>query len=231
VALEPGQRFVARRVQHDPPALEEEHAVAGAEHAIGALFGDDHGRACRPRELDRLLRSLRVELGGRLVEQQHARFEREHRGEADALKLTAGELGHRPLRQVRCADRCERLRRSWADPLRRRAEVLEPERHLGGHAREHDLVLRVLEERRNGSREIGGTQAPRVMAGDLDAAGKTAPVEVRHEPGKRAQQRRLPTAGGAEQRDHLAGAELERDVVQRRRGCLRIAEGKVLDPG
>ena len=70
---------------------------------------------------------------------------------------------------------------------------------------------------------------PRVEAGDLDAPGEAAAVEVRHEPGERAQQRRLPAAGGAEQRDHLAGAELERDVVERRSRRLRVGEPKPVD--
>ena len=99
------------------------------------------------------------------------------------------------------------------------------------HAREHDLVLGILEERRDGSREVGRPRAPRVVAGDLDAAGKAAAVEVRHEPGQRAQQRRLAAAGGAEQRDHLAGLEVERDAVQRRCRRLRVGERELLDPG
>ena len=131
VATEPGERLVARSVQQDPPALEEEHAVAGAEHAIGPLLRDDDGRARRARELDRLVGALGVELRGRLVEQQQLRPEREHRGEADALELAARELGHRPLGEMRGADRGERPSRTRADQLRRRADVLEPERHLG----------------------------------------------------------------------------------------------------
>ena len=54
---------------------------------------------------------------------------------------------------------------------------------------------------------------PRVEAADLDPAGEAAAVEVRHEPGERAQERRLAAAGGAEQRDDLARVELERDVA------------------
>ena len=198
VATEPDKRLVARSVQQDPPALEEEHAVAGAEHPIGPLLRDDYGHACRPRKLDRLLGALGVELRGRLVQQQQLRPEREHRGEADALELAARELGHLPLGEMRGADRCERSSRARADQLRRRTDVLQPERHLGGHACEHDLVFGILEERRDGSREVGRPRAPGVVAGDLDAAGEATAVEVRHEPGQRAQQRRLAAAGGAE---------------------------------
>ena len=58
-----------------------------------------------------------------------------------------------------------------------------------------------------------GRARARVEPGDDDPAGEAAAVEVRHEPGERAQQRRLPGARGAEQRDDLARLELERDVA------------------
>jgi hypothetical protein len=40
-------------------------------------------------------------------------------------------------------------------------------------------------------------------------------VEVRHEPGERAQEGRLAAARWPEQRDHLARLDLERDATQR----------------
>ena len=83
-------------------------------------------------------------------------------------------------------------------------------------AREDDLVLGILEEGRNRPREIGGARPPRVEPGHLDPACEPPAVEVRNEPGQRAQQRRLPRAGRPEQRDDLARLDLERDVPQRR---------------
>ena len=69
-----------------------------------------------------------------------------------------------------------------------------------------------------------------VEAGDDDAAGEAAAVEVRHEPGQRAQQRRLARAGRPEERHHLAGLELERDILQRR-PCGRVCEREIDDGG
>jgi len=131
------------------------------------------------------------------------------------LQLTAGELGHRALGEVRGADRGQGLRSTRQDLRRRRAEVLEPERDLVVHAREDDLVLRVLEERRHRAGEVRRVHAARVQPGDLDRAGEAAAVEVRHEPGQRPQQGRLPAARGPKQRDHLARLELQRDAAQR----------------
>ena len=212
------------------PQLEEEHAVAGAQHAIGALLRHDHRRSCRAGKLDRLLGALRVELRGRLVEQQQLWLQRQHRREADALELAAGELGHAPLGEMRGTNGGEPLGHPRADVRRRRADVLQPERDLGGHAREHDLVLRVLEERRDGSRQVSRPRAPRVVAAHLDPAGEAAAVEVRHEAGQRPQQRGLATTGGTEQRYDLSRLELERDVVQRRVLGLRVGERQLLDP-
>jgi hypothetical protein len=230
VACEPFQRVRLRRVEHDPPLFEEDDAVASVEHAVGTLLGDDHRGTGGAGELDRLLGAFRVELGGRLVEQEQARLQGEHRGEADALELAAGQLGDRSLGQVSGADGGQRPLRARRDQLRHGAEVLEPERDFGLDPREHDLVLRVLEERRHAAGEVGRPGTPCVVAVDLDAACEAAPVEVRHEAGKRAQQGRLPAAGGAEERDHLARLELERNAVQRRGGGLRVAKREPLDP-
>ena len=133
----------------------------------------------------------------------------------------------RPQRCSASTD-CERALDARPDLGRLGAEVLEPERDLVRDDRHHDLVLRVLEDRRDRARELGRAGRARVEAGDDDAAREAAAVEVRHEPGERPQQRRLAGAGGAEQRDDLAGLELERDAAQRRRRG-RVGEREIDD--
>ena len=108
------------------------------------------------------------------------------------------------------------------------AQVLEPERDLVRDDRHHDLVLGILEDRRDRPSELGRAGAARVQAGDDDPARERAAVEVRHEPGERAQQRRLAGARGPEQRDHLSRLELERDAVERR-PAPRIRERQPAD--
>ena len=107
---------------------------------------------------------------------------------------------------------------------RRRAEVLEPERHLVLDPVEDDLVLRVLEERRHRARELGRPLQSRVAAGHLHLAGETPAVEVRDEAGERAQERRLPRAGGPQESDDVARLELEGHCVERGLGPVRIGE-------
>ena len=74
-------------------------------------------------------------------------------------------------------------------------------------------VLRVLEHGRDRARELGRAHAARVVAADLDPPTEAAAVEVRHQPRKRADERRLPGPGGAEERHDLSLAELEREVA------------------
>ena len=121
-------------------------------------------------------------------------LERERRGEADALQLAAGELGHRPVGEVGGADRVSASSARGRSPpagCRRSRARRRPRRATRV---KHDLVLGVLEERRDRPGELGRPRAARVAAGDLDAAREAAAVEMRHEPGERAQQRRLARA-------------------------------------
>jgi hypothetical protein len=88
----------------------------------------------------------------------------------------------------------------------------------------------ILEDRRDRPCQLGRTGRARVETGDDDAAREAPAVEVRDERRECPQERRLAGAGGAEQRDDLAGLELERDPAQcRRSGGVR--EGEIDDGG
>jgi hypothetical protein len=128
------------------------------------------------------------------------------------------------------ADGMERRRRRRLDPCGRRADVLQSEGDLGLDTREDDLILRILEDARDGSGKLGRPGAPRVHPGDLDAPGENASVEVRDEPGERAQKRRLPSTGGAEEADDLALLKGERHRVERRPIGARIAVRQLPGP-
>ena len=91
------------------------------------------------------------------------------------------------------------------------------------------MVLGVLEEGSDRARELGGTHTARIHARHLDAAGETPAVEVRHEPGERAQERRLARARRAEQRDNLARVQLQRDIAKRE-AALGVGIRQLLEP-
>ena len=226
--VQPRHRFVARGVEDDAAAIEEQDAVGVAQRERGTLLRDDDGGAACERVLEERFRSVGIELRRRLVEEQQLGLERERRREADALQLAAGELRDATVREMRCADGRERGVRAREDRLRRGADVLEPEGDLRLDLREDDLILGILEDGRDRARELRRMRAARVAAGDLDAAAEVPAVEPRHEPAERADERRLARAGGAEHEHDLARVDPERDAVERRRRA-RIREGQLLD--
>jgi hypothetical protein len=225
---EPLERPGARRIEQQRAALEEEDAVAAGKRAGWALLGDDDGRVETCGEVEERLRGGRVELRGRLVEQQQLGLEGERRSEADALQLARRERLGSAAEEVLGADHGQGGPSAGKDLVRRDAEVLEPEGDLVLDMAEDDLVLRVLEERRHGAGQLRRAGRARVGPADLDATGEAAAVEVRHEARKRAQQRRLPRARGAEQDDELTGLQSEGHVLQRGRVRVRIREAQPL---
>ena len=106
------------------------------------------------------------------------------------------------------------------------ADVLEAERDLVRDLGHHDLVLRVLEDRRDDAGELRRSCLARVDPAD------DAPCRRRRRRGSAARDRRargasvdFPDPDGPSKRDVLAVAELQRDVVEHRRtGSVGEAE-------
>ena len=227
---QPFERVVARRVEHDPSRLEVQDAVGVPQRPGGPLLREDDRDLQPLDELEERIRRLRIELRGRLVEQKQPRPKGERGRKANPLQLPSGERRRRAVEEVRRADRLERLPRARRDLARRRPEVLEPERDLRLYAGKDDLLLRILEDRRDGSGELGRPVGPSVETGDRDPAGEAPAVEVRHEARERAEQRRLPRAGRSQADDELAGRELERDAVEGGSAGVGVRERQPVDP-
>ena len=157
-----GSTHAGRQIVDDDAVAHEDHAVGELERELRPLFRDDDGAALCARELEDRARSVRIELRRRLVEQQQLGLERERRSETDALQLTARELRDRPLGEVLGADGLQGPERPRHDLRRRRSQVLQPERDLGEDAREHDLLLGLLEHRRDRSCELRRVSRSRV---------------------------------------------------------------------
>ena len=151
---------------------------------------------------------LRVERGERLVEQQHARLDRERARQGDALLHAARELVRIALARVPEPDELEQL----ADPLPPVGLRLAPDPQpvldvlLGGHVREEAVGL---EDHPHVA--LVGRRARQVLPVDDDPSG-VGLVEA----GDEAQRRRLAAAARAEQRDELPRVEREVDPLERR---------------
>jgi hypothetical protein len=105
------------------------------------------------------------------------------------LELASGQFGSRTVCEVSGIHGSERLACAQQDFGRRRTEVLEPERDFAPDSAQDDLLLRILEHARDGSRELCGRDGACVVARDLDASGKTSAVEVRNESSEGAEER------------------------------------------
>src|SRR6266849_5654469 len=199
---------------HHLARVHQDHAVGDGERLLLIVRNVDHGGtdpALEPADLHaQPLADLGVEIGERLVEEQHARLHHEGTRESHALLLTARELGGLPLRDSRGV-----------------ADLHEIE---GGHGLAQDIgprealapetVRDVVEDAHVGPQGVVlehhgrparlGRQRGDVVAAKEDAA-RVDGDEARDGP----EERGLPAAGRAQDGGELARAELERHAAER----------------
>ncbi len=150
-------------------------------------------------------RSRGVEVRQRLVEKQHVGAGRDGAGESHALLLTTGELAGAALDEsVERQSVRDRLGRGAALGL---PHAADPQR-VGDvvadiHVREQRVVL---EDHRDAA--LARLRIRNVFLADRELSGGDA-LQTRDRP----QQRGLPAAGGAEEREELAVRDLDVDTV------------------
>ena len=112
-----GQPRARRLVGHDAAVAQLDHAVGGGQAALEPVLGEqDRGPPLLvepPQDAEQLVARDRVQLRGRLVEQQQPRAAGERGGERDALQLaaaTARASGGRAGRRARARARPPRPR-------------------------------------------------------------------------------------------------------------------------
>src|SRR3989449_4577754 len=214
VRLRRGEEILRRALLDHLPLVHEDDAVgdaAGEPH----LVRDAHHRHAlageRGHDVEHLVDHLRVERGGRLVEQHDLRLHGERAGDGHALLLTAREVGGIGVRFL-----------AQPDPLEQRARRLlglgarEPP-YL--HRRQHDVLqLRHVREQverlehhahpRAQGRQVHPALRDRVAQHD-DVTGLNAlePVDAADEGGLAGTRRPAHD-------HHVAGADGEVDVAQ-----------------
>ena len=175
---------------------------------------------------------LGVDARGRLVEDQHARIERQRPRERQQLLLP-----HRQRRaalgdRARIAVRQPLDERLGMDGARRTPHALVVDRRVaepdvvGDGAGEQVHVLQHQAEQ--------AAHVVEIELADVDAVDRDPPALHVVEAQQQVDQRRLPRAGGADDADALAGADVEADALQhevfvrcrrttrRRRRCARL---------
>src|SRR5258708_3392041 len=199
---------------HGDLALGQHRDARADREERGEVVGDDHhGDAEALVQLrDEVVDAARregVQVGGRLVEEEDARVERERAGEGGALHHAAGELRRKLDRAVRRQPRELDLHRGDA--------LLLLGLELGVFAQRQHHVLRhrerreeraLLEEHADERRALGFAQVLGWFAGDRDLAAVGPP-----EPRERLQQYRLARARAAGDADDLARQDIEAHLV------------------
>ena len=196
------------------PRRHHQHLV-GEIHRLGQAVGDEHhglgglrpdAQQLVPHGHARLL----VERGERLVHQQHGRVLHQAARDGDALLHAARQLVRVAAAEALQADQIEHGVGALAALLARRAADAE---------RELDVV-----ERRQPGKQAGllehHADAVGIGLGDGPAGAQDGARRLVPEPRHHHQQRGLAAAAGPDDHDEAAGADGERDVLQRRHLAL-----------
>ena len=206
----------------DPAGIHHQHAV-GQDHRLALVVRDEDRRDADPRldllQLEaHLVAPPRVEIGERLVEQQHVGIADERPAQRDALLLAARQQRRRPVVQALSPRRLQHGHDLVADLRRRQALARAAERQC---SRTRSCAAR--------SRRTG-TPCPCAAcraAGRCPASAEvTTPVAHAHlagvgplQPGDHAQCRGLAAAARPEQRDERPAGDLEAHVDRRPASC------------
>ena len=159
---------------------------------------DPHPLDQRPQLPARPLTEGGIEVGQRLVEQQHPRLRGQRPGERHPLLLAAGELLHAPALEPREVNEREGV----SDPRVGVGDVVQTERHVFADVQVGKQCV-VLEHHAEAAAR--GRQACDFLALDADRS------RVRRlEAGEEAQQRRLAAPRRTQQGDDLAAGNIER---------------------
>jgi hypothetical protein len=207
----------------DAAGVQHRHAVGGRVRLLLVVRHVDRGDAELALQVLQLRAhldaQLGVEVGERLVEQEHIRLDHQRARERDALLLTAGELRRPPIGKRSEPDQLE----DSAHPARhlgtRNLPALQAEGDIAGdgHVRPQRIALEHHADVARPGRKLGD-----VAPTDQDASGRR-----RAEAGDQAQQRGLAGTGRPQEGEELARRDGERHVVEHRRRV--VGEADVID--
>ena len=191
------------------------HDAVGQLQRLFLVVGDEHGGVAGlavqlAQPAAQVLAHLGVERAERLVEQQHARLDRQGAGQGHALALAAGQLVGEALVEAAELHQLQQLQAAAADLGGSRAFLARAHAQAESDVVQHRHVLEqgvVLEHEADAAllhAELGG-----VGVAEQDLAA----VE-RLQAGDRAQQGGLARAGRAEQGEQLARGDVQVEAVK-----------------
>ena len=217
-------RSVAGEV-HDPVRVLDHPFEAVLRHHDGDTEVVHETRDRR----EHLLGARRVERRRRLVEHQHLGVRGEHCADRRSLQLPGRQLVQRAVPEVRQPEQVERLLDALAHHRRGDRELLHAVRELFLERVRDAPGDRVLRDDADEVCELARWVRARVASVDGHAALQPPAGEVGNQPVDRAEQRRLPAPGRADDHAQLARGDIEVDVAQRRPRRVGIRDRDVLE--
>ena len=204
----PGSVRVRRPAQPDPTVLEHVPPVRDGQCERHLLLRDQQRHTVPLELLERLereLRDLRSQTGRRLVEHQEPRPRHERASHGQHLLLTAAE-GSRLLALSHLQPREEVVHELERLTIRPLGKGAQDEIALQRHRREEVPLGRDVRDSRARSAVRGTTG--QILALEDDPA-----LHRRKQPGDGPEERRLPRAVRADDRDRLTGTDFDLDAV------------------
>ncbi len=193
----------------DAPAVEHHHLV-GQGHGLDLIMGHVDHRGLQflvqARKLQAHLNTQRgIEVGQRLIEEKHLGVAHDGAADGDALALAAGQLPRLAFEQ-RLQLQGARGRFDLAGNL-----LFVGTGQVQGEG--HVLAHRHVRVERIGLEHHGQVALGRADIGDVAPVQFDPPAADLLEPGDQAQQGGLATAGGADEDDEFAVADVQVDAL------------------
>ncbi len=174
-----------------------------------------------------LLPQLGIEVRQRLVQQHHGRAADQRAGDRHALLLATRELRGAAVVVVAQAHHVQRLAHLFADLFTRQLLDVQREGHVLAHA--HVGPDRIGLEHHRDVAPMGGNVGLLQMVEDHLARDADAPGGGRLQAGDAAQRGGLAAAARTQQREELAGLDVQRHAPHGGLGRSRIGEPEVLN--
>ncbi len=225
---EPGPRPVVQRhriVHLLDPSVVHHHDAVRRHHRLGLVVRHIHGgdaeRVVQAADLRaHLLAQVGIQIGQRLVQQQHLGLDHDRPRQRHALLLPARQFRRIAVPQMAKLHHVQDAIEPRAQFLRRQPAQLQAERHVLRHR--HVRPDRIaLEDHRHAApfRRDHAVGRRQHRAVHLDRAGGRA-----DEPRDHPQRGGLAAAGRPEQRDELTLLQGQADILHRRHGAEALAE-------
>ena len=197
-------------------------------HGLRLVMGDEEGgerqAALQGAQLDaQPVAQLGVEIGERLVQQQHLRFGHQRAGQRHALLLPAGELARIAPGEALELHQREGVSHLALNLLPIEATHDQPEGHIAGHRHMREQGIALEDHRR----------AP-AMGGEVLhlLALEPHPPPVRLGQARDdAQQGRFAAAGGAEEGQELPGRHLQIHILDRDIPAVALGDSREGEQG